>query len=96
MWVGKGSDVVGRGGKEGRGGLYCIHDNIHSILLGRGSNVKTAHVLLGRSSEPPRWGVGGWAGALGVATISVTCGWAGAVMRKLLVKAKVLWTDGPT
>ena len=52
--------------------------------------------MLGRGST-------GWAGAVGDAvytTISVACGWAGAIMQKLLVKAKVLqtdrWMDGQT
>ena len=49
----------------GRGRGYRIHDNIHSILLGRGSNAKTARVQLGRSSEPPSFGGGGGRGSRG-------------------------------
>ena len=68
----------------GRGGGCHIHDNIHSILLARGSNAKAASVQLGRGSR-------GRAGAEGGAVYtktSVACGWAGAVMRKLHAKEK--------
>ena len=47
----------GPGGMGGRGSGGCrIHDNISAMWLGKGNNVKTACVQLGRSGRPHNFG----------------------------------------